>query len=104
MKRVIKAATGNETFWRVYYGAPFARKTKKFKDKNDLVRWLRSNIFLNDVDGVKIEEVKDWDPGDLVTYMNHYEVKDKALSRKLFESGIISWNDYNESLHSDSEQ
>jgi len=57
---------------------------------------LKSNIFLNE-DRIAIEEVRDWDPGDIVTYMDHYKVKDKALSRKLFESGIISWSDYNES-------
>ena len=97
MKRVVNATTGYQTFWRVYYGAPFARKTKKFTNTNELVRWLRSNIFLNDTDGVRVEEVRDWDAGDLVTYMDHYEVKDKKLSRKLFESGIISWEEYNAS-------
>ena len=89
MKRIL-AQTSNQVSYRVYYGAPFARKTKKFNNKQDMYQWLESNIFLPDGGSVRVEEVREIDVDDHVVYMNHYDIKDKALSRRLFETGIIS--------------
>ena len=99
MKRMIVASTASDEIYRVYYGAPFSRKTKTFKTQNEVAKFLRSNIFLNDSNGVIVEKVQTMNADSLINYMDHYKIKDKKLSNKLFRSGIISWNEYNESIH-----
>ena len=104
MKRVIVASNAPSEVYRVYYGAPFAHKTKAFNTMNDVAKFLRSNIFLNDGQGVIVEKVQKMNVDNLVDYKNYYEIKDKKLGRKLFDSGIISWNEYNEAMQNSEEQ
>ena len=92
MKRV--AASSNPgVSYVVYYGAPFARKTKKFKNMKELRDWLHSCIFLAG-EPISVKEVRDVDVEYDTIYMNHYDIKERALSRRLFETGIISRSDF----------
>ena len=97
MLRVVKAATSVKESYRVYYGAPFSRYTKTFRSMDEVARFLRSHIFLNDTRGVIVEKVQTIDADQFIQYMDHWEIKDRELSRELFEDGIISRSAYNAS-------
>ena len=69
----------------VHYGVPFNIRCKSFDTEAEARCFIREHVF-GDSRYCRLEKVEELNAD--FTYINHWEVTNKDVSRKLFDRGI----------------
>lgn len=74
------------TKYIVTYGVPFNIRTRSFKTEYDAKKFISEHVF-EDSRYCRLEKVEELNAD--FKYVPYYKVKDRELSHRLFEYGII---------------